>query len=428
MARARKSGADVNEADSPVSEDAPVDTATSLETETTEGDVSPEAEIPEPEEAVISDPEPVPVEAAPELSSTPDHAPVAKQRGGFFPMVLGGAVAAGLGFGAAAVVLPNILTPPEPPKLDTSAFEGQIATQNERITSLTAQLEELKSDTTLADLAAAQSDLAAQLATQIQATTDAFNERIGLESARLETLDARLVELEKRPVEDGAASALALQAFGREMTTLREEIAANREANATAQAAIAAAAEQAASQISSVEARAVALKEEAETVGQHAAARAALSRAQAALESGTSLEESLADFKSAGVAVPDILSEQAASVPSFAALRTSFPIAARKALAASLKETAGENAWDRVGAFLKSQTGARSLSPRAGDDADAVLSRAEAALHASDLEMAVAELAKLPETGQAQMAEWVAMAQRRIAVTAAIADIARAMN
>ena len=109
------------------------------------------------------------------------------------------------------------------------------------------------------------------------------------------------------------------------------------------------------------------------------------------------------------------LTDEAQGVPTLTALRDSFPPAAREALALSVKETAGTDTWGRVKAFFQSQSGARSLTPRAGDDPDAVLSRAEAALRTGDLSATLDELKALPEAGQAVMAEWVANAERRLA-------------
>ena len=58
----------------------------------------------------------------------------------------------------------------------------------------------------------------------------------------------------------------------------------------------------------------------------------------------------------------------------------------------------------RMASFLVSQTGARSLEPREGDDADAILSRAEAALRQGDVAGARALVAQLPEVAQTAMA------------------------
>ncbi|WP_413855752.1 COG4223 family protein, partial [Albidovulum sp.] len=126
----------------------------------------------------------------------------------------------------------------------------------------------------------------------------------------------------------------------------------------------------------------------------------------------------------AGVAIPPPLAEQGQGVPTLEALRTAFPDAARDALAASLKETAAGDTWERLLAFLRTQSGARSLTPREGTDPDAILSRAEAALAAGDLAGSISEIGGLPAEGQARMTEWVALASRRISATEAAAALA----
>jgi hypothetical protein len=93
-------------------------------------------------------------------------------------------------------------------------------------------------------------------------------------------------------------------------------------------------------------------------------------------------------------------------------------------LAISLAEVPGDGTWNRLSAFLRSQTGARSLTPRSGDDPDAVLSRAEAALRAGDLKAALAEIAKLPQAGQDRMSEWVGLAEKRVSAMEAVESLA----
>ncbi len=292
-------------------------------------------------------------------------------------------------------------------------------------------LGKLESDTTAKDLAAELPTLAETLTGEIEALRTALaalDGRLQEEAGRSDALDARLAEIEKRPVEGGAASATALEAFGREMANLRAEIDAQRKAATQAQEDIAATASAATEKITAAEAEASRLRDEAEAVSRQGAARAALSRIQAALESGSALESALDDLRAAGVEVPQALAEQGQGVPSLESLRAAFPSAAREALAISLKETAGGGTWDRVTAFLRSQSGARSLSPRAGEDPDAVLSRAEAALSAGALAGTIEEIGQLPPGGQARMAEWVDMAKRRIAATDAAATLAKELQ
>ena len=113
--------------------------------------------------------------------------------------------------------------------------------------------------------------------------------------------------------------------------------------------------------------------------------------------------------------MPPALSGPAADgVPTLTELVDSYPEAARAALDASIRANVDGGAFDRFTAFLRVQTGARSLEPREGDDPDAILSRAEAAVRAGDLAQALTELAALPEDGQAAMAGWTQSARTRL--------------
>ena len=70
--------------------------------------------------------------------------------------------------------------------------------------------------------------------------------------------------------------------------------------------------------------------------------------------------------------------------------------------------------------FLAAQTGARSLTPREGTDPDAILSRAEFALSEGRLADALAEVTTLPDPIRAPFSDWIARAEARLAVTAAL--------
>jgi hypothetical protein len=74
----------------------------------------------------------------------------------------------------------------------------------------------------------------------------------------------------------------------------------------------------------------------------------------------------------------------------------------------------GESWSDRVANFVRTQVGVRALTPRDGNDPDAILSRAEAALTVGDLAQALAELATLPVPAQDALAAWRAQAQLRL--------------
>ena len=373
--------------------------------------------VKEPEKASKPAPEPEPKPPVPpKTAKTPELPP--RRKGGFIPMVLGGVVAAGIGAGATIYALPKI--PPEwspiapAPQIDEAALRGAIDAQGARIDELGAELSGVKTTIPAApDL----SGLDAAVAEARQAS-DSLAERLA-------ALDARMTELEKRPVEGGGASATAIQAFEREMAEMRSLLEQNRSASDATQEQIAAAAEQAAARISAAEEDAARLRQEADAAARRSMAQAAVARLAAAIDGGAPAAPALADLQAAGVTVP---AELQAEVPSLRALRSSFPPAARAALAASRKATAGDGTMDRIGAFLLAQTGARSLEPREGDDPDAVLSRAEAALAAGDLATVMTEIGTLPEAGQAEMSDWIALAEQRLAATNALGALAQSLN
>jgi len=151
--------------------------------------------------------------------------------------------------------------------------------------------------------------------------------------------------------------------------------------------------------------------------------RAALSRIRAALDSGVGFAGALADLNEAGTtAVPPALADAAASgVATESALRNGFPEAARVALAAETEAAVAEGRMTRLSGFLRRQFGMRSVRPREGADADAILSRAEAALKEGDLVAGLEELRALPPTAAEAMRDWIVTAEtRRDALEAAV--------
>lgn len=109
-------------------------------------------------------------------------------------------------------------------------------------------------------------------------------------------------------------------------------------------------------------------------------------------------------------------------------LQDSFPAAARAALDASIAADADTGTpMERLGNFLRTQSGARSLSEREGDDPDAVLSRAQARLSEGDVQATLAEISALNEAGQAAMAGWVEDAKARAEAEAAVSDLSSAL-
>lgn len=149
----------------------------------------------------------------------------------------------------------------------------------------------------------------------------------------------------------------------------------------------------------------------------------AVQRIRAASLSGAPYADSLPALS--GVSVDPLITGQAdTGLMTRAQLAEAFPDPARRALDASLRASDGGGFWG----FLRIQTGARSLEPREGDDPDAVLSRAEAAVIAGDISGALSELDGLPAEGQAQMADWVSQAEQYLATEKALTALAASVG
>lgn len=180
------------------------------------------------------------------------------------------------------------------------------------------------------------------------------------------------------------------------------------------------------SQTAAIEAAETAARRETSRIS----AQGAISEIRAAFENGEPYADAIGEIEgTSDVEIPGALSTPAgAGVASLADLQESFPGAARRALSASVAATAGGGVVDRFGAFLRSQTGARSLGEKEGDGADAILSRAEARLGEGQIESALAEIDALPEEGRQAMSDWTARAQERLAAGRALADLSKSVN
>ncbi|MEO3417135.1 hypothetical protein AAFO92_20965 [Roseovarius sp. CAU 1744] len=325
--------------------------------------------------------------AEPELeqadNSTPAAEPVIIRQGGFVPMVLGGLVAAAIGFGLARFVLPETGADPAVVVDIQRKVEGQTGA----VTKLSERVETLELGSDLSALEAARDDVQATIA--------------GL-ADRLAGLESELAEIRNLPRGDGASGA-ALAAYEQELSDLRTTVEAMTERSAV-------------------------LEENARAAAQATLQRAALTRIMTALDAGVAFESAVADLAGLGVAVPEVLQQAAATgVPSLTALQESFPDAARAALAAS-RDAGAEAESGGLTSFLRSQLGARSLVPREGNDPDAVLSRVEAAAREGRMSDALAEIEALPEEGRAELAEWVSQVQSRQEAVSAAHELSAALN
>lgn len=351
------------------SEDAAADASAETESEPAS---EPESEV-EPAAEYANDPL-IPV-APPE--------PVVVKKGGFVPMLLGGIAAAVIGFGVARYVLPEGWPWPGQQSERDAAIAAQLDAQKAALADMQATIEQQK----IPDIA--------PLATQIeaiQANIETLDGSLTDISQTLDELTQRVTALEAKPV-TSAADPDAVAAYERELKQLQEAMASQR------------------AQVEQIAAEAKAKQAAAEAAERAAERRAALGRIAAALDAGDGFAEAAAQLGEAGVTLPPELASAAKTgVPSRAALIESFAPAARTALSKARRNETGGG----FTAFLKEQLGARSLEPRQGNDPDAVLSRAEAAVKEGRLGDAITELDALPGDAKAAMASWIASAQTRM--------------
>ncbi|MEQ8368523.1 MAG: hypothetical protein RIB61_17640 [Roseicyclus sp.] len=381
-------------------------------------------------------------DATPEPAQRPAPAPAAYEQSsgpGFVPLILGGVIAAGIGYGAAYM---GYLPTGADTTSDTTAITAALEAQNETLAALQAQVSELANaepvmpempEIPTVDLGPVTEQIQA-LSTQIDGTTSAIAD-----------IAARVTVLEERPVftgdvdEDNAAAVAAVGQLQEELRAQQEaaaaeaaalQAAAAEAANAAAQAEAAAA--EAAQALAAAEADAAdavaAAAAAADTAMAEAQAAAALREVQLAMTSGAPFAEPLAVL--AGVVdTPDSLTAVAdTGVPTLEAIEAGFAPAARAALPVALRETAGDSTADRLGAFLMGQIGGRAIEPREGDDPDSVLSRVGAAVQAGDLQEALTEIASLPDGARAELAPWVADVEIRAAAETGLAQVTAALS
>lgn len=356
-----------------------------------------------------------PVDAAQPTAAAPLSPPV--RRSSVFPAVTGGAIAAILGFGAAQFV------PDGWPLQSTAALEANLATQTTALATAQDQISRLAA---ALDAVEARPVGDPAIADRIAAIEQRPVPDDSSLTARLTAVEQGLAAVAALPTDGSAASPAALSAQAAALAALQTEVAALK-AGAGNPADIAAAAEAAAAQLAEAEARAAELRTAAEADAAQAMARTALRQIAVAMETGGPFESAISAF--ADTELPAILTANARTgLPTLTDLQGSFSDAARQALNVALRADMGDGWTDRIGSFLRSQTGARSTTPREGDDPDAVLSRAEAALSAGSVTDVLALLAVLPQVSQDAMTDWSLAAQTYVAGQEALATLTAAMG
>ena len=234
-------------------------------------------------------------------------------RGVFVPMILGGAIAATLGFGAARYPdqWPFVSSVEDPVVAELSALgarlntlEGQSASQDQALTAL-------QTDDSLATARGEITGEFAQLRTQLEAMNTTISD-----------LESRLHTVEKLPQGSGMeAAAAAATAYERELQQMREML------------------DQELAKISAAKEDAATLEVSAAEAAKAAGARAALARVLAAIDTGRPYSDALFDLtEQAGVDAPAALAAHAdTGVITLSALQAAFPSAARAALDASVR-------------------------------------------------------------------------------------------
>lgn len=388
-----------------------------------------------------------PVKQAPATAKPAPAQTVEVRKGGFWPMALGGVVAAGLGAAAAIWATPYLgplgLQPgPAAEAVDPAAIRND---------AVAAATEAATAAGSTAGTAAAEKAIAAL--PPAEAADAGLQAELTAQAEKIAALEAALAE---RPASapapaaaDGqtpaAASTAAVPAnLASEISSLREASAAQArqieellarpqlDAQALSQVqALAQSTDQVKAEIESAAASAResldAVQAEAEAATRRAQTVASVAALGAALEHGESAGEAVQQLEQAGVAVPEPLAQE--DLPTLVQIQMGFDAVARAALKDSLKaESRDGGAMTAMGNFLRVQTGARSVEPREGTDPDAVLSRAGALVQQGEIAPALDELAALPPEGQQAMADWMTQAKAYLAAEAALNDVATTLN
>lgn len=316
-------------------------------------------------------------------------------------IVIGAALAVGAGYGAQRYLLPQTRFDPAPLEARLGAVEAEAQALRDALSQLAETVSALPAtDPALAD--------------RVAALESVQPPDLGPLTARLDAVEGHLAALANLPSETGVSPA-SLAALQAEVATLKSQ-SSGVSGELTSLAADVEA------RLAEAEARAADLTAQATAIAAAAARNAALVQIGAAIDSGLPYRAALTALGEEPL--PEVLAANAdTGLPSVATLRTAFPEAARRALEQALRANPGETWTDRIGTFLRSQTGARSLAPRDGTDPDAILSRAEGALARGDVQAALAELATLPAEAQTAMADWTALARQRLDAQAALAGL-----
>ncbi|SEW43429.1 Uncharacterized conserved protein [Cognatiyoonia koreensis] len=376
-----------------IAEDSAIETPPEPEKEPEpESDVTEEASVTESHEVRDAEPE----EETKTDTYTPPAAPpeTPQKQNVFIPMVLGGLVAGAIGYGIATLQRGD----------NTVELQAAISAQSDDISALRDEV------ATLSD-GPAMDGITEQIAA-VDQSVSSLSDRI---DASIADLEDRIETVEKQPSADGTLQEAAIAAYERDLADLRDQIASQQEELRTL--------------LSETREEAQAIEENAIATARKAQARTALAIVRESLETGRPMGAALADLE-AGIegSLPEGLADAADGVATLSSLQNSFPEAARAALATARREGAAGEEEGGLSGFLRNQLDVRSVEPQEGNSADAILSRAEAAVREGRLNDTLAELATLPEVARADLTDWIGQAEQRAAALDAAATLASQLN
>ena len=316
---------------------------------------------------------------------------------GLLLLVGGGILAGSIGFFAAILFKYFDTSDPLSPLLNAQSE------LYEKLEIQSAQIDSIKARPVLVDLSGPLAALGISVKrhnTDIKALWTAHADQA-------QELSQRIYLLEERPITEGVSSSV-IAAYERELAQFRADLS-----KATSYAT---------SKIEQAEAMSEALETKATKLSINGRAISALNKVLGVVESGLSFEGPLAelvaltDFEVA----PSLVKNAPKGIVSLIFLQGEFPAAARAALKLARKENGPEEDENRILAFLKTQLGVRSLRARDGASADAILSRALAAVDQGNLELALLEIVELPDSSKAALQSWSQAAGRRLTVLTAL--------
>ncbi|MBT6299780.1 MAG: hypothetical protein HOJ24_11525 [Rhodobacteraceae bacterium] len=296
-------------------------------------------------------------------------------------------------------------------------FEARLATQSDEISALNALIASYDDTTALQDLQA-QIDGMRTIVTDLAALQVEIEKLFGVQN---ETID-RVAALEEKLTSQSGINPAANAEITRYATALKlvqTQISEQNNAIAEQRAGIA-----------ELSAAVELTQQETKSATHQSLTDGTISQVIGALESGAPFAFAIAglqDFDN--LLTPALVAAAPYGVPTADALARAFPEQSRTALiAARTTSTSQASGSNRVGDFLRSQLGMRSITPRAGNDPDAVLSRAEAAIQAGQVSNALSALTALPDSARTSMAGWIEQAELRQAAQLAVAALSQQLQ